>query len=104
MKDIISFLNSPRKDVTHLTMLWRIVLFPTIFIWWFIFQLFALSFFGGAFLIIMGIFGMVSSFGSSNWREDFSESFGFFILPFISPFIWLYKYFVLGEFNTLMEE
>ncbi len=104
MRDFFKDLNTPRKGIIHLTMFWRVILFPIIFIWWFLFQLFAFSLFGGMFIVIIGLSTMIGAFATSDWAEDFVEGLGFILLPFIAPFTWLYKYFVLGEFNTLFEE
>lgn len=105
MKELIEeFLNTPRKGIIHLNIFWRLILFPTIFVWWFLFQLFVLSCFCGCISIMFGIVAMLGAFGSSDWQDDFAAGFGFIILPIISPFIWLYRYFRFGEFNTLIEE
>jgi len=104
MKEFFKYINTPKKEVIHLTIFWRIVLFPIIFIWWFIFQLFAFSLFGGIFVVLMAFGSMLTAFGSSDWKEDFIEGVGFLFMPIIAPFIWLYKYFRLGEFNTLFED
>lgn len=104
MKELIEFLNKPRKDIIHLNIFWRLILFPIIFVWWFLFQLFVLSCFCGYLSIMLGIVTMISAFGSSDWQDDFSAGIGFILLPIISPFVWLYRYFKLGEFNVLIEE
>jgi len=97
-------LNIPREGIIHLSIFWRIVLFPTIFIWWFLLQLIIFTMIAGPIVMFIAFINMVASFGSIHWKMDIITDFQFFIMPIVAPFIWLYKYFRLGEFNTLLEE
>lgn len=103
-KEAIKELFEPNEDIIHLSIFWRIVLFPTIFVWWFGIQLFAFSIMGGMFLVPVAIFGMFVSLGSKEWKEDLEESALFLVIPIVAPLLWLGRYFYLGEFNVLFED
>lgn len=96
------YLITKRKDIPHLNVFWRITLFPFFFIW-FLVQLFIFSYLLGHLSVLLGLSAIVSSIFSKP--EDSEWDMGMFIiLPIIAPLIWLFKYFYLGEFNTLMNE
>ena len=90
------------EDVLHMSIFWRIVLFP-IFSIWFLFQLAVFSCFGGVMIFILGFFSSLGCIGSKNWREDLPEHLGFTVMPIIAPFIWLYLYFKYGQYCTLFD-
>lgn len=99
LKNFWEELNTPRNDVLHLNIFWRIALFPLI-IWWFVFQTVFFSLLLGTGLIIVVGAAAVITLGT---KENL-EAVDLLLLPIIAPFVWLYRYFVLGEFCTLFEE
>lgn len=94
------FMLTPRKDIPHLNIFWRIVLAPIMFIW-FTFQLILFSGIGGIVMIMLSFMSLLNAFGSLEWESEVAEAIGYIMMPIVSPFIWLFKYIYLGEYNTL---
>ena len=90
-------------NVLHLSVFWRIALFP-IFIIWFLFQFIVFSCFAGFFVFMLGLFSVIGEVGSRNWKENVTEHLGFMVMPIISPFVWLYFYFKYGQYCTLFAD
>jgi hypothetical protein len=104
MKEIFNDVIGKRKEhILHLSLLWRFLLFP-IMIPWFLFQLFALSFFCGMALMMIALFSFLIIMGSKDWKEECKDSLGMFFLPIIAPIIWWIRYFKYGEYVTLFDE
>ena len=91
------------ENVLHLSIFWRIILFP-IFSIWFLFQLFVFSFVAGIPIFMLGLLSIIGEIGHRNWEEKVVESFGYMTMPITAPFIWLYFYFKYGQYCTLFAD
>jgi hypothetical protein len=104
MKEIFNdVIGKKREDIVHLSLLWRFILFP-IMIPWFLFQLFALSFFCGTMLMIFALVSFIFIMGTKTWKEDSKDSLLMFSLPIAAPIIWWVRYFKYGEYVILFED
>lgn len=97
-----TWMNTPDDDIPHIKKWWvRLLLIPFMLLWFFI-QLWLCSVVMGSFAVIFGLMGILSiPFQKKEDRDYFG--FGLIVLPFIAPFVWLYKYFALGEYNLLIK-